>query len=177
MAWEKQTLAKIKWRIAVLALLSCGGALSVSTTQAAEPSAVSVNNKMLPASDINWSKYAGKVVVIDFWASWCGPCRESFPWMKQMQAKYGKDGLVFIGINVDKDPALALKFIQQYQPNFEIRSDQQGKLASQFKVPGMPSTFILGRDGQPAAKHQGFFKAKEAEYEAEIVRLLSNKNT
>ncbi len=84
MAWEKQTLAKIKWRIAVLALLSCGGALSVSTIQAAEPSAVSANNKMLPASDINWSKYAGKVVVIDFWASWCGPCRESFPWMKQM---------------------------------------------------------------------------------------------
>ena len=69
----------------------------------------------------------------------------------------------FIGINVDKDPALALKFIQQYQPNFEIRSDQQGKLASQFKVPGMPSTFILRRDGQPAAKHQkGFFKAKRS---------------
>lgn len=124
MAWEKQTLAKIKWRIAVLALLSCGGALSVSTTQAAEPSAVSVNNKMLPASDINWSKYAGKVVVIDFWASWCGPCRESFPWMKQMQAKYGKDGLVFLGINVDKYPAYTDTQAKQHAPQSSIPINQ-----------------------------------------------------
>lgn len=176
MAWEKDSSVKIKRSVATLLLLLGGSVLGMGHIQAVEPPAV-LTNKMLPATEINWSKYAGKVVVIDFWASWCGPCRESFPWMKQMQSKYGKDGLVFVGINVDKDPALAIKFIQQYQPNFEIRSDQQGKLASQFKVPGMPSTFILGRNGQPIAKHQGFFKAKEAGYEAEIVRLLSNKNT
>lgn len=177
MAWERQIKARTKWQVAILVLLSMGSSISMSTVQAADYSTVSTANKILPATEINWSKYAGKVVVIDFWASWCGPCKESFPWMKQMQSKYAKDGLVFVGINVDRDPALALKFIQQYQPNFEIRSDQNGKLASQFKVAGMPSTFILGRNGQPVAKHQGFFKAKQAEYEAEIIRLLANKNT
>lgn len=129
---------------------------------------------MAPASQIDFSAYKGKVVMIDFWASWCGPCQLSFPWMQQMQAKYGKDGLVIVAINVDREPQKALEFLKKYQPNFEIREDRDGKLASQLQVQGMPSTFILDRNGKPAAKHQGFFQAKQAAYEAEIVRLLGS---
>lgn len=158
----------------VLTLL--GSFMTITHAQVPATTSSMAASNMLPASDINWSKYAGKVVVVDFWASWCGPCRDSFPWMKQMQAKYAKQGLVFVAVNVDRDPTLASKFIQQYQPNFEVRSDPQGKLANQFKVAGMPSTFILGRNGKPVSKHQGFFKAKQASYEAELVRLLADKN-
>ena len=125
---------------------------------------------------VSLSSFRGKYVLVDFWASWCEPCRQSFPWMQRMQDKYGKDGLVIIAINVDRDPAKAANFLKNYQPNFHIRYDAAGVVASQFKVQGMPSTYIIGRNGQPVAKHQGFFQAKLADYEAELVRLLGQHN-
>jgi len=124
------------------------------------------------ASSIDWAAYQGKVVLVDFWASWCEPCRQSFPWMQAMQQKYADQGLVIIAVNVDREPAKAAAFLQKHPANFAIRYDPEGRLAKQFNVQGMPSSFVLGRDGKPAAKHQGFFQAKQASYEAELVRLL-----
>ena len=124
------------------------------------------------ASSIDWAAYQGKVVLVDFWASWCEPCRQSFPWMQAMQQKYADQGLVIIAVNVDREPAKAAAFLQAHPANFAIRYDPEGRLAKQFNVQGMPSSFVLGRDGKPAAKHQGFFQAKQASYEAELVRLL-----
>ena len=121
---------------------------------------------------IDWASYQGKVVLVDFWASWCEPCRQSFPWMQAMQQKYADQGLVIIAVNVDREPAKAAAFLQAHPANFAIHYDPEGRLAKQFNVQGMPSSFVLGRDGKPAAKHQGFFQAKQASYEAELVRLL-----
>ncbi len=125
-----------------------------------------------PALDLAALK--GRVVYIDFWASWCGPCRQSFPWMKAMQAKYGKD-LAIIAINVDQEKNKADSFLAEFQPAFSVLFDPDGDLASQFKVQTMPSSFMLDRTGKPRFKHLGFHENKRAEYEKEIAQLLSEK--
>lgn len=133
-------------------------------------------NAALAAPQLDLAAYKGKVVYIDFWASWCGPCRQSFPWMKDMQAKYGRDGFAIIAINVDQEKKLADKFLAEFNPAFTVLFDGNGTLASQFKVQTMPSSFMLDRNGQPRFKHLGFHEGKRADYEQEITQLLSEKS-
>ena len=116
----------------------------------------------------------GKVVVIDFWASWCAPCRQSFPWLNEMQAKYRDRGLVIIGVNVDRERAEAERFLEHTPADFNIVYDPEGTLAARYQVPGMPSSYVIGRDGQQAGVHIGFRTGMRAEREAELERLLAN---
>jgi len=124
------------------------------------------------AEPLDLAVYEGKVVVLDFWASWCVPCRRSFPWWNAMQARYGADGLVVIGVNLDNDPAAAAGFLQEFPANFEIFYDESKALARQFDVQAMPSTYILGRDGQTLARHFGFKVKQQDEFEALLVDAL-----
>jgi thiol-disulfide isomerase/thioredoxin len=130
--------------------------------------AVANDSQML----IDLSEYRGKVVVVDFWASWCAPCRRSFPWLDSMQRKYGEDGLVVIGINEDNEPEDAEAFLNAFPVTFRIIADQDGKLAREFGLVAMPSSFVIGRDGELAVRHLGFKSAKENEYETTLRRLL-----
>lgn len=129
------------------------------------------------APDLNLASYHGKVVYVDFWASWCGPCKQSFPWMKAMHEKYGKDGLVILAINVDQEKKLADSFLKEFSPAFPVIFDSTGTLASQFKVQTMPSSYLLDRNGKPRFKHLGFHDNKRALYEKEIHDLLSESVT
>jgi cytochrome c biogenesis protein CcmG/thiol:disulfide interchange protein DsbE len=117
-------------------------------------------------------QYHGKVVLLDFWASWCVPCRRSFPWMNEMQQKYGDSGLVIIGVNMDAEPDAAQKFLDDYPAKFEIVYAPDGVLAKEFGVIAMPSSFVIGRDGEVATKHLGFKVKKQNEYEADLVNAL-----
>ena len=116
--------------------------------------------------------YRGKVVVIDFWASWCVPCRRSFPWLNAMHAKYAGDGLVIIGVNVDSERAEATRFLAEYPADFQIYFDSEGRYAAEYGVEAMPSSFVIGRDGQVRARHLGFKVEKQPDYEAAIVDAL-----
>ena len=127
------------------------------------------------ADELNLSAYKGKVVYIDFWASWCGPCRQSFPWMKTLQDEKAKEGLVIIAVNVDQEKKLADDFLAEFSPSFKIIFDPEGKLATEFKVAGMPSAYIIGRDGKPRFKHIGYHNDKRDQYEKEIQTLLDEK--
>jgi cytochrome c biogenesis protein CcmG, thiol:disulfide interchange protein DsbE len=114
----------------------------------------------------------GKIVLLDFWASWCGPCRHSFPWLNAMQAKYADRGLVIIGVNVDRERADAERFLRDVPAGFDIVYDPSGALASRYDVPGMPSSYVIGRDGEVVGRHVGFRNAARAQREAELQRLL-----
>ena len=117
----------------------------------------------------------GNVVVIDFWASWCEPCRHSFPWLNAMQAKYADRGLVIVGVNVDRDRAEAERFLREIPATFRIVYDPTGALASHYDVPGMPSSYIIGRNGEVVARHIGFRTALRDDREAELQKVLETK--
>jgi cytochrome c biogenesis protein CcmG, thiol:disulfide interchange protein DsbE len=108
------------------------------------------------------STFKGKVVYVDFWASWCVPCRQSFPWMNAMQQQYGKAGLIVLGVNMDQVRADADGFLKSFPAEFTIRFDPQGTLAQRFKVQGMPTSALIDRDGKTLFVHQGF-RSKDTE--------------
>ena len=123
--------------------------------------------------DVTLSQYRGKVVYLDFWASWCKPCRKSFPWMNHIQQKYGDQGLVVLAINLDKEPDLAAAFLRQLPADFTIAYDPQGTVAQQYKLPGMPTSYLIDKQGQLRVAHKGFFEAQADKYESEISALLN----
>jgi len=118
-------------------------------------------------------QHKGKVVYVDFWASWCVPCRKSFPWMNAMQAKHQKDGLVVLSINLDAQAELADKFLLQTPANFAIIYDAKGILARKFKLKGMPSSYLYNRQGKLISAHNGFNGKKQQIYQQEIEELLA----
>jgi thiol-disulfide isomerase/thioredoxin len=124
-------------------------------------------------TDLNLDAYRGKVVVVDFWASWCVPCRRSFPWMNQMQAKYADDGLVIIAVNVDSEPDEAAAFLRDYPADFEIIYDPTGDIAQEFGVSAMPSSYIFDRKGDQVTRHLGFKVRQQDEYETLLMETLS----
>jgi len=126
------------------------------------------------ADTFKLSDYQGKVVVLDFWASWCVPCRRSFPWMNEMQNKYADEGLVIIAVNLDNQVSEAEAFLQRYPAEFSIYYDHERQLARQYGVEAMPSSFLIGRDGTVVERHLGFKSGKTDDYEAAIVELLGS---
>jgi len=119
------------------------------------------------------SPVQGKVIYVDFWASWCVPCRRSFPWMNSMQRKYAAQGLEIIAVNVDKDRALADGFLAEVPAEFSLRFDPAGALAKEFEVQAMPSSYVLDAAGNVLARHFGFKLADAAEYEHAIQQALA----
>ncbi len=115
----------------------------------------------------------GRVVYVDFWASWCAPCRQSFPWMQKMQMTYESQGLTIIAINVDRSRADAERFLLRFHPDFPVRFDPDGTLAEQYKVAGMPTSVIFDRHGAVRFTHVGFLPIDEKTYEREIRTLLA----
>ena len=128
----------------------------------------------MAGDDLDLADFEGRVVVIDFWASWCVPCRRSFPWLNAMQSKYADDDLVIIGVNVDRVSADADQFLERYPATFKIIYDSEADLAQRFGVQAMPSSFVIGRDGTIRNRHLGFKKKKQDEYDSYIDIYLLN---
>lgn len=121
---------------------------------------------------IKLSELKGKAVYLDFWASWCGPCKQSFPWMNEMQAKYGAKGLQVLAVNLDQKPEDAAGFLQQTKADFLVAMDPAGQSAQKYNVKGMPSSLLIGRDGKVTLVHTGFNAASKVELERAIVAAL-----
>ncbi len=116
----------------------------------------------------------GKVVVLDFWASWCGPCKESFPVMEDLHQKYGAKGLVVLAVNVDEDAAAMKDFLKSHPASFTIVRDAGKKLVSTVNIASMPTSFVIGTDGKVASVHKGFHGKESAkQYVEEIEKLLA----
>lgn len=114
----------------------------------------------------------GKVVIVDFFASWCEPCKESFPAMEELKQKYG-DKLVIIAVNVDKKKSDMEEFLKKHPATFTIVRDASNKLVNEVKIPTMPSSFVLDRSGKVHSFHRGFKGAEtKKQYVDEIDALL-----
>lgn len=121
------------------------------------------------------TEYKGKVVYLDFWASWCVPCLRSFPWMNQLQQKYGDENFAVFSVNLDADKSFATAFLKETPANFTVFYDPKGDVAKAFKLRGMPSSYIINRAGEIVSAHVGFSDKKKIAYQVEIEKLLNNK--
>ena len=135
----------------------------------------SVSSIQLKTSNetLSLNRFKGQVLYIDFWASWCTPCKKSFPWLNQMQAKYARQGFKIIAVNLDEDAELAKRFLQHHPSKFLIGYDPEGAIASQLDVRGMPSSFLVDRNGNIVSSHIGFREKDTATLETQIKNLLN----
>lgn len=128
---------------------------------------------ILTRDQFSMTRFANaKLVYLDFWASWCVPCRHSFPWLNAMQEKYGDEGLVIVGINVDPERADADRFLDAYPAAFTLVMDPAGELAEQWQLQGMPSAVLVDAQGNELHRHIGFRADREQEYETLIRQFL-----
>ncbi len=127
------------------------------------------------AASLDLTPYRGKVVYLDFWASWCTPCHLSFPWMNEIQASYGAEGLVILAVNLDRDRAKADEFLATDRGQLNILYDPKGDIARQFNFKDMPTAFLIGRDGKVHSVHSGFEIGNKNAYLADVVSLLHQK--
>lgn len=119
---------------------------------------------------------AGKVVLVDFWASWCGPCKAAFATLEDLHKRYGNQGLVVLGINQDTTAKAMEKFLQDHPSTFPVVRDAGNKVVAAADVASMPTSFLVDRNGRIRYVHTGFHGDKTvARYETEITELLKEK--
>ena len=121
---------------------------------------------------VSLEKLGKKLVYVDFWATWCTPCRKSFPWMNEMQKKYADKGFQIVAINLDNKRERAHTFLKKYPADFTIVYDPEGKTADDYKVKVMPSSYFVDAKGNLVGKHYGFRDSDKAKLEEEIRKLL-----
>lgn len=121
---------------------------------------------MPPVHDV-LKPYLGKFVYVDFWASWCTPCAASFPWLNQMQQRYG-DRIQIVAVGVDEDDTAAKRFLKRHPSDFAVLRDPSGALAQYYSIPAMPTALILDTQGRVIHSHGGFEPSRAAEYESAI---------
>jgi thiol-disulfide isomerase/thioredoxin len=161
-------------RFFALAAFLAAATLSAVPSVAAEPGSVAAPFEVPGVNGpLKLSAYRGKLVYLDFWASWCGPCRRSFPWMSRLQARYGAQGLQVLAVNLDAKHADAVDFLSAMPVNFAVGFDPEGKVAMSYGVQGMPSSVLIGPDGKVVAMHAGFNEADKAGLEKLISQNLA----
>ncbi len=118
----------------------------------------------------------GKVILIDFWATWCAPCKESFPVLEKLHHDYAKRGLVILAISVDRDKKKVARFLKKQPVSFSVLRDVAQKLVARANVKTMPTSFIVDKQGKVRFLHNGFHAKKtERQYIQEIEQLLESK--
>lgn len=125
---------------------------------------------------VKLSSYKGKTVYLDFWASWCGPCKQSFPWMNEMQSRYGAKKFQVVGVNVDQKTDDAKAFLKENNANFDIVFDSTGKIPKTFQIKGMPTSMLIGADGKVLSIHTGFKPEQKPELEKQIKDAMKDSS-
>ncbi len=159
-------------RLIALALSACALSVSSATAQEVGSRAPAFDLASSP-KPVRLADLKGQVVYVDFWASWCAPCKLSFPFMNEMQAKYGPRGFTVVGVNVDQKREDADKFLVSTPAKFLVGYDTTGKVAETYQPKGMPTSFLIGADGKVRAVHVGFKDGNREAIEREIQAALT----
>jgi thiol-disulfide isomerase/thioredoxin len=126
----------------------------------------------MAGKDVNLAQYKGQVVMINFWASWCGPCRTEMPILEKLSAKYKPMGFAMIGVNVEPDSKVAADWLKVTPVTFPILFDTKSEVSKLYSVASMPSTVIVDRKGNLRWKHVGYKAGDENEYLDQIRALV-----
>jgi peroxiredoxin len=154
-------------KLTVAALVFC------STAVFAAEMAPDFTLKSSTGENIRLAEQRGQVVMLNFWASWCGPCREEMPLLDAMSRKYGPMGFTLYGINVDADTADAKNVLEKIKVNYPILFDPESKLSDLYKVEGMPFSVVIDKKGQVRYIHKGYSPGDEKKYAKYIMELVS----
>lgn len=160
--------------------LGLGLVLGQGSANAADPTGQPLPEISLPslksgAPTTTRSALLGKVVYVDFWASWCVPCRASFPWLESMNAKYKDKGLLILGVNKDQEIADAERFLAKHPVSFALVRDPNDALVSHLGLIGMPTAYLIDRKGVIRTIHKGFRSDDQASLEKALVALLEQQ--
>jgi len=157
----------------LLGLCFCIPLLAQARGAAVGAPAPDVQLPQLPGGEeLRLSSLRGKVVYLDFWASWCGPCRISFPQLEQLRTELGSQGFEVYAINVDEVEADARQFLAEVPVNYPVVYDGSGATPQAYGVMGMPTGYLIDRDGVVRYIHQGFKRSDGAKLRTGIVELL-----
>jgi len=123
---------------------------------------------------VKLSQFKNKLIYLDFWATWCSPCRYSFPWMEKMQQKYRDAGLTVVAISIDGKREVIDRFLQDNKVSFTVLQDNHMHSANAYGVDAMPSSFLIGENGEILYHHRGFNNASKEILENKIRAYLKN---
>ncbi len=168
------TLAAYLRRAAKLCLLTCGVVLTLSahasSVKLSEP-APDFTLKTLEGPNLRLEEYRGQVVLINFWASWCGPCRQEMPILDRLHQRYEDTGFAVLGVNVEGETAPAQKIVDKTNVTFPVLIDEGQAVSEMYELEAMPSTVVVDRDGVVRYVHRGYKPGDEAKY-VEVVKKL-----
>jgi peroxiredoxin len=159
-----------------IAAIAFATLLAAPVSQAAMPSTGSVapefTLKSNSGKNLKLSEYRGQVVMINFWASWCAPCRQEMPLLNRIYQQYHKTGFVLFGVNIDDNPETARALAQQLGVSFPVLFDADKQVSKRYDVDAMPSTLLIDRNGKVRYIHRGYRPGYEAKYESQVRELL-----
>ena len=149
-------------------------ALPLAASATPAPNAVAPDFTLRGADgrNVRLDELRGQVVLVNFWATWCGPCREEMPRLNTLYEKYRKSGFVLLGVNVDDDPRTALATAAKLNISFPVLLDTDKKVSRLYDLNTMPSTLVIDRDGKLRFLTRGYHDGTEHDYEQQIRGLL-----
>lgn len=165
------SLTDVMRRAFVLATLAAMGALLTPPAHARIESGAAFPTLSQFPADGSIPSYQGKVTLVDFWASWCVPCRASFPALSKLHTQYG-DSVAIIGVSIDENASDYAQFIHRFKPTFSTVRDVSQKIVATVEVPTMPTSYLLDRHGVVRFVHVGFHDGTPTELQREIDQLL-----
>ncbi|MGB5245132.1 MAG: TlpA disulfide reductase family protein [Woeseia sp.] len=154
---------------ALLSLIAMTSLASSALTGQAAPDFVL---KSASGSNLRLSEYRGDVVMINFWATWCGPCRQEMPLLDDLYSRYERVGFKLLGVNIDDDSRRAMKMIEELGVSFPVLFDEQKDVSKLYQVEAMPVTVLVDRNGTVRHVHHGYKPGYEQKYLTEIRSLL-----
>ena len=159
----------LRWLIILFTSL-----LLISTANSAsiQGKAPNFTLKSNTGKNIKLSELRGQVVLLNFWASWCGPCRQEMPLLEKLQQRYSALGFTVLGVNVEEDSSKAKTLLKDIRVSFPILYDTQNTVSKQYKVSAMPSTVMIDRDGNMRYLHKGYKPGDEAQYKKWVKQLI-----
>ena len=156
----------------IMMLALCIGLTSTASAQAAKNIAPDFTLKSETGKNLKLSELRGKVIMINFWASWCGPCRQEMPVLDQLYKHYRPLDFTVLGVNVEQNPDDAKSLLKDVSVSFPILFDKENKVSKLYNIKGMPSTVLVDRDGNVRYVHIGYQSGTEQEYQQQIRTLI-----
>ena len=151
------------------ALAWCGVAPAAVTVQAPAPDFTLRNTE---GRNLRLKEQRGQVVLVNFWASWCGPCKQEMPHLNRLHDKYRSAGFVLLGVNIDEDAQLGAATAGRWGLKFPVLLDTDKTVVRQYDLGSMPATVLIDRDGRVRHLHRGYREGVETTYEQQIRELV-----